>query len=130
MASGPTNLAAHEQATGFVEATPGLGVIQPAPMAAISFVELAAICHVLEIKLDHSSGLHGWNLLALRNEKRELRSFQKIPTIVTLQITFCMLLACHAGSAMRVPVPNTQLNIERSSEHDRAASFNSVLRCT
>ena len=61
MASGPTNLAAQEQATGFVEATPGLGMIQPAPMAAISFVELAAICHVLEIKLDHSSGLRGWN---------------------------------------------------------------------
>ena len=40
-----------------------------------------------------------------------------------------MLLACHTGSAMRVPVPNTQLNIERSSEHDRASSFNSVVRC-
>ena len=63
MASGPTDLSAHEQATGFVEATPGLGMIQPAPMAAISFVirELAAICHVPEIRLD----LRGWKFLAL-----------------------------------------------------------------
>ena len=98
-------------------------MIQPAPMAAISFVELAAICHVLEIKLDHSSGLRGWNFLALWNEKRELWSFQKIPTIVTFQITFCMLLACHTGSAMRVPVANTQLyKKDRASMTERQAS--------
>ena len=59
--------------------------------------------------------------LALRNEKRELRSFQKIPTIVTLQITFCMLLACHTGSAMRVPVPNTQLNDVSPVSHSKFA---------
>ncbi len=59
MASEPTNLAGHEQETRFVESTPSFRMTQPAP-AAIPFVELAAICHVLEINLDHSSGVGAW----------------------------------------------------------------------
>ena len=60
MALEPTNLAGHEQETPVVESTPSFGMIQPAPAAAIPFVELAAICHVLEVKLDHSSSVGAW----------------------------------------------------------------------